>query len=122
MLRMHRGDSAVFELAVATPPATYGATPVPVDLTGASARFTAKRRLADLDAAAVIAKASPAGVVITDGPGGLLEVRLAAEDTDGLEAPVTLHYDVQVRDVAGQVRTVDAGYLVIRPDVTQAST
>lgn len=120
-LRMTRGDSAVFEVAVAIPATAYDQVPTPVDITGATIWFTAKRRLADADGSAVIAKVTPSGVVITSAAGGLAEVRLAAADTASLEAPTTLHYDVQVRDATGQTRTVDAGLLVIQADVTRAT-
>lgn len=89
------------------------------DITGHTIRFTAKERLSDLDAAAVIASA-PENVTLVDGPGGLATIAIPPAATSGFTADRVLHWDLQISDPAGRVRTLDSGKLIVERDVTQA--
>ena len=114
LLEMKRGDSHEWEFAVKK--ADGAVQPI----TGASLRWTAKSRVDDLDAAAVLTATTANGkAVITDGAGGLCEVRLVPADTDTLSVPLTLLWDLQVRDASGNVRTVAEGKLLISADVSR---
>jgi len=92
------------------------------DITGASLRFTVKRRATDPQSAALIAKSSGSGsqIVITDPATGKFAVKLLAADTasllpDGRRAAFL--YDVEMT-LGGAVETVAAGAFVLLPDVT----
>ena len=117
ILRVTRGDTAPFVV-----PVTDRETGLPVDITGASIRFTAKHRRSDADVDAAFVRATGGqGVTITDPTGGLAEVRLTAGDTSAFTGPVTLYWDVQLV-LAGETRTLDSGRLYVEPDVTRAAT
>jgi hypothetical protein len=62
-----------------------------------------------------------AGVTITDGPNGVLQVRLAASDTDALDCPTTLLWDLQVSDGVNDPQTVAHGELVIEADISRTA-
>jgi hypothetical protein len=91
-----------------------------VNLTGADAWFTVKRRVADPDDRAAIALRMGAGIEVEDAPGGVLIVTLTATETDDM-VPGVYRYDVQVRDANGRISTVADGRLVLRSDVTRAT-
>jgi carbon monoxide dehydrogenase subunit G len=112
-LAMTRGDDR--SLVV-----TLSSAGAPVDLTGAAIRFTAKYRHSDLDADAVISKATGAGVTITDAVAGVVTVEIAAADTDNLVGDTTLVWDVQVT-LNGKVRTLAGGKLRVAPDVSRTA-
>lgn len=116
-LRMDRGDSASFTVAATQ------ANGDPQSIVGATVWFTAKDRLTDEDAGAVIAKTTTgdAGVTIVDGPGGIARVDLDPADTAALTGPTTLYWDVQAKDASGSVRTLARGRLFISLDVTRAT-
>lgn len=116
-LRMHRGDSASFDVRA------YQADGVtPQALTGATVWFSAKNRTTDDDTAAVIRKSTVGGgVTIVDAAAGRARIDLAPADTSGFAGPVTLLWDVQARDGAGAVRTLAYGRLFVEPDVTRAT-
>lgn len=113
-LTMTRGDSTILDLVVAD-----GGTPV--DLTGVSMWWTAKRRHTDTDDQAVIAKTVGDGIAVTNAPGGLATVTIDPDDTAGLDNSSALWWDLQVKDGAGKVRTLAAGRLVVNADVTRAT-
>lgn len=113
-LTMKRGDSATWEFTV-----TQADRVTVQDLTGASARFTAKSRISDDDVDAVLAKTVGDGVTLTDENNGVLEVHLLPADTDGLTPPVILHWDLQITDAANDVWTVDSGLLTIAADISR---
>jgi hypothetical protein len=90
------------------------------NITGHTIRFTAKAKLDDVDGAAVISgSTADSRIVITDGPGGLFEVRIPPAATSGFTADRTLHWDLQISDPAGTVRTLDFGKLLVTRDVTR---
>jgi hypothetical protein len=116
-LRVPRGDSIV--LAVGPVLKADGTVQ---DITGHTLRFTAKDRLDDLDAAAVISGSTIGGqITITDGPGGLARVTIPAAATAGFTADRALHWDVQISDPGGVVKTLDSGKLLVVRDVTRTA-
>lgn len=115
LLSITRGDRATFDLAI-----TDLDTGDPVDLTAMTLRFTAKRRLTDLDVDAVISKTEGDGITVGADPTlGLATLVIDAADTEDIDAPRTLRWDVQVETDAGDVRTPLRGRLAILGDATR---
>lgn len=111
------GDTRILTIAVTD---ESGA---PLDITGSHLWWTAKRSRTDADALAVLAKESGAGITTTDGPGGEASISLDAADWSGfVREPTRFVWDLQERTVAGIVTTLDSGWLVVAPDVTQDVT
>lgn len=109
-LTIVRGDDEVFDVAVA-----LGGTPLDLgDITWAA--FTAKRGLADDDAAALLRKDLGSGITLVNGNA---RVAIAAADTASLAAPVDLLWDLEIRDAQGLAHTVAGGLLTILADVTR---
>lgn len=115
---MWRGDTEVFSATV------YQGTPAtPVNITGASLKFTAKQDLSDPDVDAVFQRATGGnGITITDGPAGECEIALISANTSGLSVPTLCYCDLQLVDGSGNVSTTATGTLLIKVDVTQANT
>lgn len=92
------------------------------DITGWTIWFTAKRKLSDVDAAAIIAKTTASGITIQSAAGGWAIVAITAADTGALEArDVMLYFDVQIKDANGEIHTpIRRGTLLVECDVTQA--
>jgi hypothetical protein len=112
---MWRGDTEVFDAAITV-------SGVPVNITGCSLKFTAKRSLQDLDADAVFQLTTPAEIVITNGPGGLCQINVASLDTSALIVPTLCYCDLQLVDLLGNVSTTTTGTLLIKIDVTRTNT
>jgi hypothetical protein len=95
----------------------------PLDLTGKTLRFTAKRHMSDDQADAVIAKSSGNGITHLAQSGDTLgeaEVAIVPGDTATLPAyTVALFYDVELADGDERYQT-ESGTLSIMPDVTTA--
>jgi hypothetical protein len=114
-LEMRRGDTMRFEIEVTDDDG-------PVDLTGRTLFFTARRRYSD--EAAVIEKTSGAGIEHDDETVGLAVLTLAPADTEEMPAASTrLVCDLQLVDAAGAVTTLlpdGTGdmTLTVAPDVT----
>lgn len=119
-LDMKRGDT----LDLLVGPVKDGAGVVQ-DLTGSTLRFTAKDRLDDLDGAAVISGSTTGGeITILDQSGplrGYASVRIPSSATSGFTARRTLHWDVQISQPGGVVKTLDGGLLFVELDVTRTS-
>ncbi len=111
-----RGDDEVLNLAFKNSDGT------PADLTGHQGIWlTAKRSSLDADASAVFQKSTGVGSIVIDNlAGGLAHVVIDAADTTNVE-PITLHYDCQLKDSLGKVRTAAMGPLKIVADVTRVS-
>jgi hypothetical protein len=98
-----------------------------VNLTGAKIWFTAKRVYTDADDAALIAlSTTTSGITITDAPNGLATLVIPPASTASLTTPpppqpLTLDYDIQVKESDGTVTTVQQGKLNIRGDVTNST-
>ena len=112
---MWRGDTEVFDAAITV-------SGVAVNITGCSLKFTAKRTLTDPDAQAVFQIATPAGIVITNGPGGLCSINVASLDTSMLLVPTLCYCDLQLVDLLNNVSTTATGTLMIKIDVTETNT
>lgn len=93
----------------------------PLDLTGTSIWFTAKRKLKDADENAIAQKTLGAGITVTDAEAGEALVTLDPADTAALTKETTLYCDVQVVEASGRVTTVASGTLTIELDVTVAT-
>lgn len=111
---VYRGDNNDLDLAVTK-------SGNPVNLTGATLRFTAKLDKADPDADAVIAKVSTdsSQIEITDAVNGLATVHILPADTFDLEDVSVLFYDAQVVDGTGAVYTLAEGKIKVILDVTR---
>lgn len=112
---MWRGDTEVFDAAIAV-------SGVPVDITGCSLKFTAKRSLQDDDADAVFQLDTPTEILITNGPGGLCQINVASLDTSALLVPTLCYCDLQLVDTSGNVSTTATGTLMVKIDVTRTNT
>lgn len=116
---MFRGDSFVFEVCVLQEDGCS-----PQNILGWAAWFTAKEHYAVQDENATIRLGTLAplsGIVITSPSEGKMEIVVPPSATvNGPDTPLCLTYDVQVRDGAGRIFTVELGTLTVRPDVTRA--
>ena len=83
-----------------------------VPITGATAVFILSN---NPYSAAIITKSSGSGIVITDGPGGILTVTLDATDTEGLAG--SFYYEIELTDALLKVSTIVLGQINIRADV-----
>lgn len=116
VISMTRGDTASFALAFTD------AAGAPIDLTGLTLTFTAKERLLDLDADAIITKVDGDGLEVdVDPTTGLATLTVVPADTEGLVDATRLYWDIQLDDGAGTIRTPLSGRLVIGADVTLGS-
>jgi hypothetical protein len=120
LLVMTRGDKIAFTASM-----TDGTGVNPADLTGITITFTAKRRKTDTDAQAIIVRSTADGIVTDYDPTtGTATITLDPEDTELLTAHVvarSLYWDVQIDDMAGDVRTPLKGLLAIDADITRTS-
>lgn len=118
---MKRGDT--FKL-----PDIYAktSTGVTINLTGAKVWFTVKRAHAQFDTAAVHRADTTDGsghVTIADAASGRITAKMPAIATVGFaDGKQGLVYDVQVKDSAGDIFTVDEGTITVTPDVTRATS
>lgn len=110
-LRVRRGDTIPLQVGP-----ILKADGTVQDISGYTITFTAKNRLDDLDAAAIITQAG----VVTNGPAGLALVTIPPAATSSFTTDRVLHWDVQIRDGAGATKTVDSGKLIVERDVTRA--
>lgn len=107
-----RGDDETYTLRVLE---SEGGPPM--DLSAVQAIVWTIRR--GPQEAIVAQKSLGAGVVVTDGPGGVARLELPSADTAPLQnRRITLVYDVELRDSAGRTSTLVRGRLVVLPDVT----
>lgn len=115
---MYRGDTFVLDAQVKK-------DGVPVNITGWKVWFTAKRTYVEPDNVAVMRHDSDAlgGVTITDAVNGKVRVVTSPNATAGFpDGPVKLVYDLQTKDLANNIFTVETGTLTVLPDVTRATT
>jgi len=107
---MFRGDSRTLEVRVTD---DYNK---PVDLTGASVRFTVRKKV---DGAKLIAKSSsnPAEIEITDAANGIFKIYLKPADTKAMR-PGGYLYDVEVTLSSGDVHTVVFGNFQLHGDIS----
>jgi len=112
-LSLTRGNDASYKVTI------RDANNLPVDLTGASLMFTAKKLPSDTEGQAVIAKALTIAVdqVTNKGQATLL---ILSADTVGLAAPVSLWYDIQLTDGMGNISTPISGVFAVSQSITTA--
>lgn len=111
---LFRGDTIVIE-------GTVSQGGVPVNLTGYSIWFTAKKAITDADnATGAIQKTVGAGVEIVDAPNGQIRITLAPSDTATITQTTTYQCDVQLK-AAGVTSTPDKGTMTVEIDITQAT-
>ena len=101
-LSMFRGDDRVLTVTASEP------------LTGLELRFTARRQW---NTRVLIEKSTDSGITLGD-PDTTALITIDSEDTADL-TPGALHWDIQVTDTEGEVHTVAAGRLAIKPDITR---
>ncbi len=83
-----------------------------VNISGATAVFILSQ---NPYSPAVITKSSGSGIVITDGPAGILTITLDAADTESLQG--SFYYEVELTDASSRVSTIVVGQINIRADV-----
>jgi hypothetical protein len=103
-LRLYRGDTATRRFR-------WLAGGAPVDLTGASARFTVRARPAD--ATALYLATTGNGLVTLTPATGEISVSVPVGDW-----PPAV-YDLEITLAGGQVRTLAAGRVTVQPDVSR---
>lgn len=117
---MSRGDTLSFDLSLTDP-----LTGAPLLLTGAKIWFTAKNNYVDADNLAVIAldTALLGGVTILSATGGTMRVVIPPLATRSFpDGPTRVVYDVQIKNAAGAISTVESGEITVFPDVSRAIT
>lgn len=91
------------------------------DVTGWTFKFTVKYSLDDNIAAAKFQKTTGGGgIVLTTPASGIVDVTIAAVDTNALAGPYV--YDMQGTDTIGQIKTVRLALFTVRKDVTTTGT
>src|SRR4051812_29603760 len=108
---MLRGDTPAWDFEVRTPEGE------PQTLIGATARFSARERLAD--PSPLFERSIGSGISVTDAANGALTVRLAEANTSLFDQPKALYWDLEVIDAAANRVTVADGLLFVRLDVSR---
>ncbi len=120
---LKRGDTLRLNVAVTIVPDGQ-TTPVVVDVTGWTFWFTVKRYVQNFDDKSLFqAKTgdSTGGITIVDAVNGKLLAKMDPIYTRNLaDGPETLYFDLQAKDTAGIVTTIDEGQILVTPDVTRA--
>lgn len=102
------------------------ATPTVVDITDATAFFTAKYDIDDADSAAVFKKSVGAGITLTDPTNGKLTVQVDPANTSSMTGFLfeerRLYYDFTLKTSAGEIYAISQGDLVVRQNVTLTTT
>lgn len=114
-LTMYRGDTRELVILV-------NQNGQPVNLDGSKLWLTAKWYVSDPDNMAVIALTSETsgGIVFDPLVRGRAVATIQPISTRAFpDGPVTLQYDVQMKDVTGKVTTVERGTLTVTPDITR---
>ena len=116
-LEMFRGDDESFNVTVTE---RDGLTPV--DLSNMDLRFTAKRRIGDLDVDAIIVcTTDDATITLTTPSSGLARIDVPAGSTDELTRDTLLVWDLQATDALDKTRTLASGTLIVRRDVSRTA-
>jgi hypothetical protein len=122
-LRMDQGKTWITQWQVKD----HGlATPTVVDITGATAFFTAKYDIDDADVSAVFKKSVGSGITLTDPTNGKLTVQVNPTDTSLMTGFLfeerRLYYDFTLKTVGGEIYAISQGDLVVRQNVTLTTT
>jgi hypothetical protein len=132
---IQRGDTLTFPFQVTVDPilGTLGTCIpnklppdlVPQALTGWQLWFTLKLYYSDPDSQAVaqLDNMTLGGVTVTSAHQGLAKAVVPNTVTQTFpDGPVTLYYDIQAKDPAGNVTTLESGTTTVGPDVTRRTT
>lgn len=111
---MQAGDDKAIDVTVTS---DGMATGTPVDITGATITWTLRRSVENT--VALVTKATPGGIQITDGPNGRFTINLADADTAGLLG-LYLHEAV-LADVSSNDSTVLNGVATFTPKAGTAA-
>lgn len=109
-LTMYRGDDQTFDV-------TITADGEAVDLGGMTITFTARRALDDEEPVSVLTLGD--GISMTDADAGQCSVTIPADATSALTSDARLVWDLEITDDQGRKRTVAAGTLLVRGDVSR---
>jgi hypothetical protein len=127
--QMSRGDTLLFTLQVLQPPPLPPSTPsdgiqLPTNITGYTMWFTVKYYVTQPDSQAVWQSGNVlplTGIIFTQPLSGIAQVTMPPIATRRFpDGPVALVYDVQIKDTAGNIFTVESGTITVNPDVTSA--
>lgn len=105
-LEMSRGTDRTFTLTI------LDSERRPIDISGATMRFMAKKELDDSDADAVIVKTVGAGITLSDPTNGIATLTIEASDTEVLDHTYALYYDVRTEKSGNQYRPIEGVLLV----------
>lgn len=116
-----RGDTITLKIKVRQPP-DISPSGAMQDLTGCKLYATLKLSTDDADPG-LGQVTSPASGIVIDTPAtlGTATATFPASVTDGLSTPTEVFWDVQLKDAAGQIRTVADGTMTVQPDVTRTT-
>lgn len=121
---MYRGDTLIFPVQVVQVPAgaAPGSLPVPQNVSGWTFWCTGKRHYSDPDSRAVWQVTTDGGgIAIVNAAAGMAQIVIPASATLNFpDADDVVVYDVQARDLNGDVFTVERGTVTVHPDVTRA--
>lgn len=92
-----------------------GETPVPVDLTGCTARMQVREAL---DEDALLELTTVNGKLVLGGVAGTVQMLLTAADTAALDF-IAAYYDLEIIFVSGAVRRLMEGQVILSPNVTR---
>lgn len=89
-------------------------TGLPIDITGWTVFFTAKNRVSDADADAIIAKS-----IVTHSAPSQGETAIYLLNTDSDDIHGTFPYDIRYKTDSSQIKEIVSGDLKINPAVTK---
>jgi hypothetical protein len=119
--RITRRTTKSFAISARRYDPVTGADIGPLNLTGATVRFTAKRRYQDDDASAVITKTVGAGITLDDAANGLATLKLVDADTAPADSGkiTDLVYSLEVTQT-GETVEIAYGTLTVDPKARQS--
>lgn len=117
---MERGDTKELEYDLVD----GDRLPIDTSAVGVKVWFTIKRYLSDHDLQALWQGTLTSGIAAVGlASSGKIRVTVPADKTAGFpEGIEKLYYDLQVKDAAGRIATVEKGLFLVSPDVTRATT
>jgi hypothetical protein len=114
------GSTVVANFTFTRPNSATPPVQVPVDLTGASIWMTVKVRQSDPDPG-IVQLTIGQGIVVTSLLGGTATAMIDNTVTDDLDPPISLYYDVKVKESNGVYSTPIFGQLILNAPITDAS-
>lgn len=116
-LRLIQGDTTDFQIELLNPDCT------PIDLTDFGIIFTIKRSKMDSDAAAIFQGSLAGGAIVIVGmiTGGVIKVTVPHNSTVLMRPGKGYYWDVQLKDVANNLRTPCYGMIFCVGETTLAT-